>query len=242
MSDGPNSVAPSRPPSTVWRTRGFISVTLLLQSLVVAVSGVVRYASPRGREAHWVDWRVWGLDKDQWSSIHMVSGLVFLVLFAVHLVYNWTPMLKYLCLKGKSLRYRGWESAAGVVLTLVLLGLTVADVSPVNALFIQSERLKDAYAASIERAPWPHAEEASVETICNRFEIPLEEALALLKEKGLPVLNSTETLASVGRRHGTSAMNVFRVVRQLAPASATQSSADQDDDAPGCGAGRRQRP
>lgn len=200
-----------------WNTRGFVSLLLTLQTVIMTVSGIVRYISPRGREAHWVDWRVLGLDKDQWSSIHMVSALAFVILAMVHLLYNWRPMLSYIRRKSHTLRRRGLELIAAAGLSLVLVGLTIANVPPANILFVESEHLKDNFAASIQRAPWAHAEEATIETVCKRLGISVEQALKVLKEANLPARNSTETLAEIARRHGTSPMEVFAVIRRNAP-------------------------
>lgn len=216
MSDLQGPADRNLPKKRIFNARGFVSLLLLLQCVVMIVSGVVRYFSPRGREAHWVDWRVLGLDKDMWSSMHMVSALAFVILSVVHLAYNWRPMVNYICRKSLAIRSRGRELTASVVLTAVLLGLTITDAAPGNLLFVESEKLKDDYAASIQRAPWPHAEEAAIETVCKRFGIPIKQALRTLENSGVPARDSSETLSEVARRHGTSPAGVFNHLRRTA--------------------------
>lgn len=203
-----------QPTHSRWNTRGFISILLLLQTVVLTISGVVRYFSPRGREAHWVDWRVLGLDKDMWSSVHMVSGLAFVILAVIHMVYNWRPMMNYVRRKTRAVRNRGRELAAAAVLTVILLGLTVGNISPANLLYVGSEKLKDNYAGSVQRAPWAHAEEATIEKVCKRFGLPIADALAALENVGLPAHDSTETLSEVARKHNTSPAKIFVPIRQ----------------------------
>jgi len=212
MTDHQETNERTRPKKTLWNTRGFVSLLLLFQTVVLAFSGVVRYFSPRGREAHWVDWRVLGLNKDQWTSIHMVSALAFVILATVHLIYNWRPMLSYIRRSAQAVRRRGLALAAALLLSAVLLALTVTNLPPAGMLFAESEKLKDDYAASIERAPWAHAEEATIETVCKRLGVPVEKALGALKSAGFPAHSSMETLAEIARRHGTSPNRVFAVI------------------------------
>lgn len=195
-----------------WNMRGFISLLLMLQTMIVILSGVVRYFSPRGREAHWVDWRVLNLDKDQWSSIHVVFSLLFVILMVVHLLYNWRPMVNYVRRRTQAARRCSREVVLSVLLTAGVLGLAVADCPPVSLLFAYSEQWKDAYAASVQRAPWAHAEEATLETVCRRQGCSIEETLKVLREAGLPARDSTAKLIDIARQHGTSPLKVFQVI------------------------------
>ncbi len=199
----------TRPRGRAWSTRAFVSLLLLVQTAVVTVSGIVRYVSPRGREAHWVDWRVWGLDKDQWSSVHMVSAALFLALAVLHLAYNWRAMVAYLGRAAGTLRGRGTEVSVVLLVTVGLLALTILDVPPANLAFRYSEQLKEDYAASVERAPWAHAEDATVEQVSRRLGLPVATVLADLEDAGMPARDGTETLAEIARRYGTSPAQVY---------------------------------
>jgi len=48
--------------------RGFTSLLLAAGFLILAGSGLVLYASPRGRVANWTDWEVLGLTKHEWGG------------------------------------------------------------------------------------------------------------------------------------------------------------------------------
>jgi hypothetical protein len=42
------------------------------------------YVAPRGRVAHWADWRFWGMTKTEWANPHLVVGLLFLATILLH--------------------------------------------------------------------------------------------------------------------------------------------------------------
>lgn len=205
-----------RPARPAWTTRGFISLFLLVQTVILTVSGIMRYINPRCRDANWTDWRVLALNKDQWSSLHAISGLVVFALGVIHLAYNWRQLLSYIRRKTETVTGSGRELVVAGLLSMILLGMAIAELPPVTLLHDQSDRLKDAYAASIERAPWPHTEDFEVERVGRRLGIPIEQALAALEEAGVPARNSTQTLTEIARRHGTSPQRIFNAIREQA--------------------------
>lgn len=222
-----------RPAKPAWTTRGFISLLLLAQTVILAVSGAVGYLAPRGREAHWVDWRIMALDKDQWASIHILSAPLFVILGMVHIAYNWRLLLGYIHRTTAKVAGYGRELAVAVLLSAVLVGTTVANLPPVNLL---DERFKEYYAASVERAPWPHAEEADLETVSLRTGIPVGRIMSALEEAGMPARDSTRTLVEIARAHGTSPNLVFAAIQQHAG-----EGEQQTETAPaGHGGGRKQ--
>ena len=71
-------------------TKGFTSLLLTCCFLVMTVSGVILFLTPRGRDARWTDWTLFGLDKEEWGALHINNSILLLVVVAVHLVLNWS--------------------------------------------------------------------------------------------------------------------------------------------------------
>ena len=63
--------------------------------LILLVTGVVLYVVPHGRVANWINWELMGLSKDQWTSVHILSALLFLLVSILHLIFNWKPFKHY---------------------------------------------------------------------------------------------------------------------------------------------------
>ena len=82
--------------TTRFHTRGFTSLLTTCSFLLLAITGIVLYISPKGRVAHWTGWTVLGIDKEQWSDIHMIASLLFLISAAFHLYFNWRIFWGYI--------------------------------------------------------------------------------------------------------------------------------------------------
>jgi hypothetical protein len=80
----------------LFRTRAFVSLLMLCSFAMLALSGFVLYAAPRGRPA---GWGFLFLDKGEWVNLHIVFGVLFPVLTAVHLGFNWKPLVG--CVRAK---------------------------------------------------------------------------------------------------------------------------------------------
>ena len=63
--------------------------------LILLVTGVVLYVVPPGRVANWTNLELMGLTKDQWTSVHLLSALLFLLVSILHLIFNWKPFKHY---------------------------------------------------------------------------------------------------------------------------------------------------
>ena len=79
-----------------FRWRGMVTLFLLIVLSVDAVSGIILYLSPSGSMARRSGWGFWGLDKFQWTSIHIVFSLVLLLILAGHLYFNWRILTHFI--------------------------------------------------------------------------------------------------------------------------------------------------
>ncbi len=79
-----------------FRAKGFTSLLLACTFLVVAVSGVILFMTPRGRVANWTGWTMAGLDKHEWAALHINTCLVFLAVALGHLLLNWRLFWSYI--------------------------------------------------------------------------------------------------------------------------------------------------
>lgn len=75
--------------------RRFTSLTILFTFLVMSYTGVVLFLAPKGRVANWTNWELFGLDKTQYSHLHVSFMVLFLVGMIFHLYLNWSLLLCY---------------------------------------------------------------------------------------------------------------------------------------------------
>ena len=86
------------------KLRKIVSLTALLASFLMMLTGLILYIAPQGRIAYWSDWRLWGLDKTAWGNVHINMGFLMLIVISLHIYYNWKPIVSYLKNKAKEIK------------------------------------------------------------------------------------------------------------------------------------------
>ena len=166
--------------------------------------------------AYWTKWSFLGLEKDQLGTIHIFSGLLFLVSGGFHLYYNWKPLINYLSGRIETSRRYGREL---VVSSLIFLWILVSGIWSLPPLYYVSdlgETIKKSWVTSPElEPPFGHAELVSLKTFCKKQRIPLDQAMAELRTAGFKVNNPKETLAEIAAGKSTSGMGVYEVIKKL---------------------------
>jgi hypothetical protein len=166
--------------------------------------------------AYWIKWSFLGLEKDQWGNIHLFSGLLFLVAGGFHLYYNWKPLIRYLSGKIETgLRYKR-ELMISSLIFFWIIASGIWALPPLVYLADLSEAIKNSWVTSAElEPPFGHAERVSLKTFCKKQGIPLDQAMAELREAGFKVNNPDKTLGEIAGSKGTSGMGVYAVIQKL---------------------------
>lgn len=219
--------------------RVLTSLCALVAFMVTAFSGIILYLVPQGRIAYWTDWRLWGLSKTQWTDIHIIACIVFLVSAGFHIYFNWKPLVHYLSGKAAgALRYRR-ELAASLLLGLWVVASGILGLPPLSYLSELSDTIKAAWITSPEyEPPYGHAELLSLKVFCNRLKIPLEQALAQLKAQGFQAAAPSRSLKDIAAAKGVSPLQLYRVIKKFEPKPQAVQGRSQDGGGGGRGMGR----
>jgi hypothetical protein len=182
------------------------------------LTAVILYIVPHGRVAYWSKWTLFGLEKDQWGSIHIFSGLLFLMAGGFHLYYNWKPLINYLSNKIESgLRYK-CELMVTSLIFLWIITSGIWSLPPLAYVADLGEAIKSSWVTSADlEPPFGHAELVSLKTLCKKQGIPLDQAMAELRKAGFKVDNSGITIDNIADSRGTSGMRVYQVIKKLEP-------------------------
>jgi len=110
--------------------RRIVSLSLMLSVITMLTTSVILYIVPQGRAAYWAEWKLWGISKSQWGSLHTNLGLFMLIVAFFHVYFNWRPMTSYMKTKARDFRLftPNFNVAFGVV--AVFSVLTLAEVPP----------------------------------------------------------------------------------------------------------------
>jgi len=196
--------------------RALVALLLFGAGFLLMISGIVLYLAPSGRVAKSIEWRLLGLDKDQWEALHTAFGIVFLVLFGFHLKYNWRSILAYARKKlAGALRLRT-ELVWATVLTLTLTLIAIFDLPPMRQVMALGEGMTDYwerwgeahgyYVTSEEEAHEETNEtggkgwgKLTVEALAEEKGVSLEDALAQLAAAGIEARPEDNLLTLSGK-------------------------------------------
>ncbi len=187
--------------------RGTASLLAAVSFVVMTVTGVVLYASPQGRVAHWADWRVAGLDKEQWGAVHTTSSLLFMIAAIVHLYFNWRVFLHYIRVASRFNLKK--EMVVTLVVTAVVIAGTVWEVPPFGNIIAAGDRMKAYWEAHSAVAPYPHAEAATVAEFAQQTGTDAEQLKVRLAAMGVDVNDPATTIGSAARQVGLSPGQLF---------------------------------
>lgn len=205
------------------KLRTITSLTLLLSLGLVILTSLIMFIVPQGRVAYWSDWRLWGLNKTQWSELHLSFGLLMLLAALLHLYYNWKPILNYL--KSRAKKVTGWNTSFGIALLLcvcVAAG-TYFQIPPLYSIIRLSESIKESAAESYGEPPYGHAELSSLRMFTQKQDLDLEKNLALLRSSGLIVKSPQQSIVDIARQNMLSPKQVYEVIKPARMPSTTGS-------------------
>jgi len=128
-----------------FRFRAVVSFVLTFASLVMVVSGILVYFSPKCRDARLLGWRFLGWDRQEWVDVHITSCVLFIVFSAVHVYYNWRILWGYVYNKTRR-RFNLWkELLVAIGLTAIVLLGTVYAWPPMSTIVQWRQEWKHAH-------------------------------------------------------------------------------------------------
>ncbi len=197
--------------------RALTSVLMTLGFLLLALSGLVLFLAPPGRVANWTNWTMLGLRKSDWGGLHIWFGTLFLVMTALHVFFNWRPLVGYL--KNRVTRSLGfrveWAVAAGLV--AIVFGGTRAGVPPFSSLLAWNESIKESWERPAERAPIPHAELLTLAALAEKGGVELTAAQARLSARGIAGFTPETVVQTIADDAKLSARQVYDIILSAPP-------------------------
>jgi hypothetical protein len=194
--------------------RGFTSFTVFLSFTVLAVSGVILYVLPHGRVAYWVDFHLFGLDKDNWETLHTMFALLFLIFVLLHIINNWKTLWHYVVSKMKGTLHLKKELALAVCIIAVFIVGSLLFVPPFKTIMKIGERIKKSWVKPSEmNLPFPHAELQPLSKLSKQLKFDLNNAIDTMKSKGLDVQGPGETLKDIAVKNNMKPSQVFSFIQ-----------------------------
>jgi len=212
------------------------SLTAMLSFVVLMINSIVLYIAPQGRVAHWADWRVWGLTKEEWTDQHIIISVLFLLAICLHTYYNWTPFVSYLKNKAKQFKLFTGEFNVALVLTVVFTVGAYFTVPPFNWVLDASTAIKGTAAVTYGDPPYGGAENSTLRDFTRRVGYDLPGSIERLKKAGIRFESETQTLKEIARKNRLSPQQVYLAMK---PAAKEAGKVDSLPKTTGKGSGKQ---
>jgi hypothetical protein len=216
----------------------FTSFLLVLTFLTLTLSGVMLFLSPPGRVAHWTNWTLVGLGKEEWGALHILMAIVFLVGSLFHLLkFNWKIFFHYLKRKRHGTQHRLEMFASIALFVLVLVG-TLEQIPPFTSVIAFHEEIKGYWENESGSPPVPHMELMNINEIASSVGVSSREVIEKLNRQGFSVSSEDQTLQSIAAAGGLSPRDLYALLQQ-GDGSGPTGSVIGGSLSPGRGLGRR---
>ncbi|MDP8205890.1 MAG: DUF4405 domain-containing protein [Candidatus Electryonea clarkiae] len=201
---------------TKFKFKILTSFILTISFLLASFSGIILFLTPKGRIANWINWTSLGLDKDQWSEIHIVFVATMLISGLLHLFwFNWKVFWSYIKNKSSRSIRRPWELGISCGLGIILWIGTIYNIQPVNSLSILSDIVKESYEESQNEPPVPHAEEMTLLEAAEKLAgIPVEELIDKLKSAGYQSSGEDQELGELAKKYNIAPQKLLEIISE----------------------------
>jgi len=196
------------------KLRRITSLSAMLAFVGILITSVILYIVPQGRVAYWSNWRLLGLDKTQWSQIHLNLGVLFLLAGGLHIYYNWSAITAYLRDRARRLRIFTADFNAALLLTALVVAGTLAGVPPMSWIPAGSDYLKMKAEARYGVPPYGHAELSSLSSFAAKVGLDVEESLRRLEAKGFSGVSPEVSLKDMAARNGVSPQELYLAMKK----------------------------
>jgi len=194
------------------KLRRLVSLTLLSCGTMVIFSSFVLFIAPQWNVAYWTGWRVLGMHKAQWSTLHMNLGIVVLCAALLHLYLNWEHVTRYVKNRAKQLLVPSRELAVALVVVVAVIVGTRYELPPMKWTTDLHRGLQHKVAARDGEPPLDYTELTPLEILTQLLDIDLEEALQQLDDAGYPAQGPEATILQIALANRVNPQTVYHAM------------------------------
>ncbi len=173
----------------------WVGLSMLWTALILIVTGIVLYVVPPCWVASWTNWKLIGLNKTQWETLHTIFGFAFVILSLLHLWLNWGPIWTYFR------RRVGCLLSSLAVATVLFVG-SAAIIPPFSWIMELGENLS----VSWMKVPPPvgRAEARTLAQLAKALKLSPEDIVRAARASGLKGASPGVKLGELAEKNGLS--------------------------------------
>ncbi len=189
-----------------------VSLIMLLAMIAMVYTGLMLFITPPGRIAHWAQWTMLGMTKEQFAQVHTTFMVLFITASLLHLYYNWKPMTSYMKNQARQLIVFTKEMTAASVITVLFAAGTLYEIPPFSTFVAFGDAIKESWEKDYGAPPYSHAELSSLKTFLKKMGYDAQKAQSVLKEAGLR-FEPGQSLSGIAGENGTSPQGIYELLR-----------------------------
>ncbi len=191
-------------------TRKFVSLTLLLSFILLAISSFMLYIVPEGRIAFWSHWTALSFSKEEWGAMHLTGGILFILFCFWHILLNIRPLKAYIL--GK----KGYAAVlCSVLACLLCYTATLQGWQPTQFILDLNQQIKADQEKKHGTPPYGHAEKSSLSTFCSFLKLDEARVVEGLKERGIDDFNPAQTLEDIAVANGITPALLYKKILDI---------------------------
>lgn len=194
--------------------RSFISFGLFFSFIIIFLTGIVLYLAPAGRIAHWVNWKLFFLKKEEWQAIHTIFSYLFAILSIFHLFsINWKVFLTYLKAKARKGLNKKKELLISTALTVLIFTATIFSIPPFSSVMEFGDYLTESWENQNNAPPIPHAELLSLNELSQKLDsLTIEKISNRLNKNKIKFDNPNQTLTEIGEINNIPPLKIYTII------------------------------
>ena len=187
------------------------SLTMMLTMIVMTYTGIILFITPPGRIAHWTQWKMLGMTKEQFASVHSTFMVLFILATMLHVYYNWKPLTSYMKNQAKQMIVFTKEMVVACLLTVVFFTGALYEISPFSNFLNFGSDIKESWEKEYGTPPYSHAELSSLDELLRKLDYDLVQSEKILHQNSI---NYTlkQSLEDIAKENGISPQKIYNML------------------------------
>jgi NACalpha-BTF3-like transcription factor len=175
-------------------------------------TGIMLFIAPTGRIAHWVEWSMLGMTKEQFGAVHTTFMVLFIIATIMHVYYNFKPMMSYLKNKSKELVLFTKEMVVASLITVLFFVGTIYEIPPFSKFLQMGEKITNNWEKKYGNPPFSHAELVNLKVFAKKLEYNLEDVEKILKDNSINYTLS-QSLGAIAKTNQIAPSDIYNILK-----------------------------
>lgn len=193
--------------------RSFISIYMVFSFLIMTITGITLYISPPGRIAHWSNWLMLGITKEEWQSLHTLFSFIWVVAMVFHLIFNWKPILSYIRKKVETGNKIKIELILSAGLSVFVFTGSYFQIVPFNYVMEFGEYMTNSWSTDETEPPVPHAELLTISEFSKTIGITAVQFSGIMSKNGYMISDTLMTIQEAGEKFKIAPSEIYNLFK-----------------------------